>query len=93
MFAKISVLHFATKLAAVKLEKPWMLSHFSESKYPSYVGSAMCPYCPTEDWQGKSGGYRGWLLKISGLNQAIKIKKNQMQFWFDALCDFYDTFN
>jgi len=32
----------------------WMSSHFSESRDPSYVGSALCPECPTKDWRRKS---------------------------------------
>jgi len=40
--------HFATKCAAVKFAKPWMSNHFSELRDRRYVGSAMCPECPTK---------------------------------------------
>jgi len=42
------------KCTVVKFIKPGMWSHFSESRDPSYFGSAMCPECPRKDWQGKS---------------------------------------
>jgi len=34
--------------------KPGMSSHFSESRNPSNVSSAMCPECPGKDWRSKS---------------------------------------
>jgi len=46
--------HFATRCSAVKFVKPWMSNHFSESRDPSYVGSAMCPEFPRKDLRGKS---------------------------------------
>ena len=49
-----TVCQFTTNCAAVKFAKPWISSHFFETRDPSYVGSAMCPECPTKDWQGKS---------------------------------------
>ena len=42
--------HLATKCAAMKFTKPWISSHFTQSKDPSYVGSAMCPECPGKDF-------------------------------------------
>ena len=34
--------------------KPRMSSHFSESRDPSYVSSAMCPECLRKEWRTKS---------------------------------------
>ena len=38
----------------IEFTKPWMLSHFSESRDHSYVGTTMLPQCPTQDWRDKS---------------------------------------
>jgi len=46
---ELTLWHFATMFAAVKSAKPWMSNHFSGSRDPSYVGSAMCPECPTKN--------------------------------------------
>jgi len=43
-----------TKWATVKLVKPWMSSHFSESKDPSYDCVAKWPECPKKEWQCES---------------------------------------
>ena len=51
---EFTVWHFTTKCAAVKFAKPWISIHFFESRDPSYVGSAICPECPTKDWRDKS---------------------------------------
>jgi len=40
------VWHFVTKNTGLKSVKPRMSSHFSESRDPSYVNSAMCPKFP-----------------------------------------------
>jgi len=45
--------HFLQKCAVVKFVKKWRSSHFSESRDPSYVGSAMCPECLRKDWWDK----------------------------------------
>jgi len=47
------VWHFAIKGAAVKFPEPWMLNHFSELADNSYIGSLMCPECPTKEFRGK----------------------------------------
>jgi len=41
------------RCAAVKFVKTWMSSHFSESKEPSYVRSAMCPDYSRKGWRDK----------------------------------------
>jgi len=48
------VWHFATKCAIVKFVKPWMSSHFCESRDLSYIGLVMCAECRREDWRGKA---------------------------------------
>jgi len=48
------VWHFETKCADVKFAEPWMWKHFpSVLREHRYVGSAMCPECPTKVWRGK----------------------------------------
>jgi len=42
------------KSTGLKFVKPRMSSHFSESRNPSYVSSAMYPKCPRKEWQIKS---------------------------------------
>jgi len=52
---EFTVWHMATKCSnPVKFVKPWMLSHFSQWRDPSYVGSDMCPECSMKDWRSKS---------------------------------------
>ena len=54
IFAKSSqcMWHSAPNCGTVKFAKPWMSSHFfPESRYASYVGSAMRPECPVKDWR------------------------------------------
>ena len=46
--------HFVTKCAAVKFIKPGMSNHFTESRDPNCIGSAICPKFPRKDWRGKS---------------------------------------
>jgi len=46
-----TVWHFVTSCAAVKLAKPWLSNHFSESRDSSYVGSTICPECPGKSWR------------------------------------------
>jgi len=43
-----------SKTTGLKSVKPGMSSHFSESRDPSYVSSAMCPECPRKEWRTKS---------------------------------------
>ena len=52
--------HFATKCTAVKIAKPWMSSHFSETRDSSYIGSDMYPECPTKVWWGMSCWLNQW---------------------------------
>jgi len=54
LFVTPLVWHFATKCADVKFAEPWMPNDFTELRNNSYVGSALCPECPTKDWRGKS---------------------------------------
>jgi len=49
-----TVWHFATKCTPLKFAKRLVSKHFSESRDPSYVGSAICPECPEKHWRGKS---------------------------------------
>jgi len=44
----------APKFTAFKFVKPSVSKRFSESRDPSYVGSAMCPECPKKDRWGKA---------------------------------------
>jgi len=48
------VWRFVKKRTSLKSVKPRMSSHFSESRDPSYVSSAMCPECPRKEWRTKS---------------------------------------
>jgi len=51
----VHIVTFRDKRTAVRFAEPWISNHVSsESRDPSYVGSAMCPECPTKDWRGKS---------------------------------------
>ena len=43
-----------TKSAGLISVKPSMSSHFSESRDPSNVNSAMCLKCPRKEWRTKS---------------------------------------
>jgi len=45
-----------TTSSGFKFVKPGTSSHFSESRDPSYVSSAMCPECHRKDWRSKSFG-------------------------------------
>jgi len=54
IFAEFSVWHFVTKSTSLKSLKPDTLSHFSESRDPIYLGSAMYPERPRKDWRDKS---------------------------------------
>ena len=48
------VWYFETKCADVKFAEPWMWKHFPfVLREHRYVGSAMCPECPTKIWRGK----------------------------------------
>jgi len=49
--------HFVTKWAAVKLVKPWMSTHFSESKDPSYDSVAKWPEWPRKNGNASQAGY------------------------------------
>ena len=51
---EFSVWHFVTKSTGLKSVKPRMSSHFSESRDPTYVSSAMCPKCAKKEWRTKS---------------------------------------
>ena len=51
---EFTVWHFATKCAAVKFIKPWILSHFFEKRDVDYIGLPVCPECPRWDWRVKS---------------------------------------
>jgi len=54
---EFSVRHFVTKSTGLKSVKPSMsTSHFSESRDPNYVSSAMCPECSRKEWWNKSFG-------------------------------------
>ena len=53
---EFSVWHFVIKSTGLKSVKPGMPTHFSESRDPSYVSSAMCPECPRKDWRSKPFG-------------------------------------
>jgi len=59
---KSTVWNFATKSVGVNFDVPvsWMSSYFSETRDPSYIGSAMCPECPTNDWRGKVCWLNPW---------------------------------
>jgi len=48
------VWHFVTRSTGLKSAKHGMSSHFSESRDPSCVGSAMYPECPRKEWRIKS---------------------------------------
>ena len=48
-----TVWHSTAKRAAVKFVKTWMSDHVSESRDPSYVGSAIGPKFPGKDFRGK----------------------------------------
>ena len=48
------VWYSVAKSTGLKSVKPGTSSHFSESREPSYVSSAMCPECPAKDWRRKS---------------------------------------
>ena len=50
---EFTVWHLATKCAAVNFVKPWMSSHFSKWRDPSYVDSTTCPECPRKIWRDK----------------------------------------
>jgi len=59
--AHASVWHVATKFAAVKFSERGMSNHFfSDSRDPSYVGSATCPECPTKGCRGKPRWLNPW---------------------------------
>jgi len=45
-----SVWHFVTKSTGLISLEPGTLSHFSESREPSYISSVMCPECPRKEW-------------------------------------------
>ena len=51
---EFSVWHFVTKSTGLKSVKPRMSSHFSESRGPSDISSAMYPKCPRKEWRTKS---------------------------------------
>ena len=53
---EFSMWHFVTKSTGLKSVKSGMSSHFSESRDPSYVSSAMCSEYPRKDWRSKSFG-------------------------------------
>jgi len=55
------VWHFVTKSTGLKFVKPGMSSHFSESRDPSCVSSAMYPECPRKEWRIKSFGLQSTL--------------------------------
>jgi len=46
-----------TKCAAVKFVKPWMSSHISELRDPSYVGLAMCQNVPWKNGEASASAY------------------------------------
>ena len=50
--------HLTTKCAVVKFIKPWMSSHFSQSRDLSYIHvvSAICPACPTKIGKARRAG-------------------------------------
>jgi len=61
--------HFATKCAAVKFAEPRMSNHFSESRDPTCIGSAMCPECPTKKRRGKSC----WLIPRESDAKVVQV--------------------
>ena len=69
---ELSVWHFVTKSTGLKSVKPRMLRHFSESRDPSYVGSAMCSECPRKDRRSKSFGLQSTSTgkRASGLQRT-----------------------
>jgi len=58
---RVSVWHFVTKSTGLKFVKPGMSNHFSESRYPSYVSSPMCPECLRKEWRSTSFGLQSTL--------------------------------
>jgi len=56
IYEGFSVWHFVTESTGLKSVEPGMSSHFSESRDPSYISSAMCPECLRKEWRTKSFG-------------------------------------
>ena len=79
------VWHFATKCAVLKFVKPWMSSHFSESR-DSCVGSDVWPEWPRKDWRGKWGPPRTkWRDRISDFPWS-RLGVEPEEFIWDCCC-------
>jgi len=67
---EFSMWHFVTKTTGLKYLRPRMSSHISESRYPSYVSSAMCPDCPRKEWRTKSS----FKLQSTPTGKRLKVR-------------------
>ena len=78
---EFSVWQFVTRSAGLKSVKPGMSNHFSESRDPSYVSSAMCPECPGKDWRSKS-------FRLQSTPTGKRSKLCPRKRWRDYISDF-----
>jgi len=69
---EFSVWHIVTKSTGLKSVKPGMPSHFSESRDPTYVSSAIYPECPRKDWRTKP------FRRLQSTSGAHSLSKDQV---------------
>ena len=77
---EFSVWHFVTKSTGLKSANPRMSTHFSESRDPSCVSSAMCPECPRKEWRTKS-------FKLQSTPTGKRSKVRPTTRWNDYITD------